>query len=103
MIRINKWGGWLSYVSPYFIPTGGMMEQTNLVCLLPGQIDCRGGMEVLPFTKIDDPDADESEEVADPLTGVPLELFGYTKGPETDKIFAFTSNGEIEIKNVPRT
>jgi hypothetical protein len=78
-----------------------MMEQTNLVCLLPGQIDCRGGMEVLPFTKPDD--SEPPEEVADSLTGIPLELFGYTKGPQTDKIFAFTSNGEIEIKNVPRT
>ena len=92
MIRINKWGGWLSYVSPYFIPTGGMMEQTNLVCLLPGQIDCRGGMEQLPF---------EKDNAADPLEGVPLELFGYTTGPKTDKIFAFTSTGEIEIKDVP--
>ena len=77
------------------------MEQTNLVCLLPGQIDCRGGMEQLPFKKPDD--SDPAEEVDDPLTGIPLELFGYTKGPETDKIFAFTSDGEIEIKNVPRT
>ena len=101
MIRINKFGGWLSYVSPYFIPTGGMMEQTNLVCLLPGEIDCRGGMEQLPFTKLDD--SDPAEEVDDPLTGIPLELFGYSIGPQTDKIFAFTSNGEIEIKNVPRT
>ena len=79
------------------------MEQTNLVCLLPGQIDCRGGMEVLLFTKIEDPDADTPVEVPDALSGVPLELFGYTKGPQTDKIFAFTSDGEIEIKNVPRT
>ena len=60
-------------------------------------------MEVLPFTKIEDPDADTPVEVPDALAGVPLELFGYTKGPQTDKIFAFTSDGEIEIKNVPRT
>lgn len=60
-------------------------------------------MEVLGFTKIEDPDADTPVEVADPLSGVPLELFGYTKGPQTDKIFAFTSDGKIEIKNVPRT
>ena len=55
----------------------------------------------MPFTKLDD--SDPAEEVADPLEGVPLELFGYSIGPQTDKIFAFTSNGEIEIKNVPRT
>ena len=70
------------------------MEQVNMTCLLPGQIDCRGGMEQLPF---------EKEGAADPLAGIPLELFGYSIGPQTDKIFAFTSDGEIEIKNVPRT
>jgi hypothetical protein len=100
MIRINKWGGWLSYVSPYFIPNGGMMEQVNMVCLLPGQIDCRGGMENLIFKKTEDPNSGDPVE-GDPLAGIPLELWGYTKGPTTDKIFAFTSEGEIEIKSVP--
>ena len=86
MIRIKSWQGSITYASPYFIPSGGMTEQTNMVCLLPGQISCREGME----------------EVANTSSGdIALETWGYTVGDQTDKIFALTNTGNIEILEAP--
>ena len=84
MIRIDKWQGFVTYASPYFIPTGGGVEQTNMVCLLPGQVSCREGME----------------EVSQ-ATDAALEMWGYTVGNTTDRIFVFTDQGDIRIDEAP--
>lgn len=86
MIRIKSWQGFISYASPYFIPSGGMVEQTNMVCLLPGQISCREGMKEVSITASGD---------------TALEMWGYTVGNQTDKIFALTNEGNIEILEAP--
>lgn len=80
-IRINKHAGLLTYASPYLIPPGATVEQTNMQCLLPGQLTVRGGMKA-------------AGQVS---SGTPaLELYGYSVGAgSTDKIFAFTPDGGV--------
>jgi hypothetical protein len=87
MIRINKWQGFISYASPYIIPAGGAVEQTNMVCLLPGQISCRAGMEDV--------------SVNEGTTDAALEMWGYSIGNTTDKIFIFDETGDIRIEEAP--
>lgn len=87
MIRINKWQGFITYASPYLIPAGGGVEQTNMVCLLPGEISCRAGME--------DVSVDED------TTAAALEMWGYSIGNTTDKIFVFEDTGNIRIEKAP--
>jgi hypothetical protein len=84
VIRVQKWQGFITYASPYLIPAGGATEQTNMVCLLPGQISCRGGMEKVLDT-----------------TGAALEMWGFSVGNDTDKIFIFTDSGDIRIEDAP--
>ena len=84
MIRINKWMGVVSYASPYVLPPGGAVEQINMCCMMPGQIQARGGMEKAGST-----------------TGVCLEMWGWNSGPDTDKIFIFTDSGDILIEDAP--
>lgn len=84
MIRIDSWMGVVSYASPYKLPPGGAVEQVNMCCLLPGQIQARGGMELTGST-----------------TGVAQEMWGFTSGPDTDKIFIFTDSGDILIEDAP--
>lgn len=84
MIRIEQWHGVASYASPYKLPPGGAVSQTNMCCLLPGQIQCRGGME-------------EAMDVGH----ICQEMWGFTTGPDTDKIFIFTETGEILIEDAP--
>lgn len=95
MIRINKWMGFVTYASPYFIPAGGGVEQTNMVCLLPGQVSCRLGMESVTPT---DPNTNKPEVWG--AEGA-LEMWGYTIGRDTDKVFVFTGDGNILIKEAP--
>jgi hypothetical protein len=84
MIRVDTWGGWVSYASPYKLPPGAAVEQINMCCLLPGQLQARGGMELAMTT-----------------TGAVQEAWGYSVGPNTDKVFIFTNSGEILIEDAP--
>jgi hypothetical protein len=78
-MRVNKFGGLLSAASPYVLPAGGAVEQTNIMSLIPGQLTVRGGMKRL---------AGSSSRY--------LELWGYSVGSsQTDTILGFTSNGGI--------
>ena len=84
MIRIGKWLGVVTSASPYFLPPGGAVEQVNACSTTPGQLSVRGGMEA-----------------AMNVDGACLEMYYYTTGPGTDKIFILTSKGEILIVNTP--
>ena len=84
MIRINVFQGVVTYASPYFLPPGGAVEQINACSLIPGQLTVRGGMREALTT----PEAC-------------LELWGFTLGPCTDKLFIQTESGEILIKDAP--
>lgn len=86
MIRIGTWQGFITYASPYKIPAGGGVEQTNMVCLLPGQISCREGMENV---------------TTGTSSAAALEMWGYTIGNETDRIFVFDDTGAIRIEKAP--
>lgn len=44
------WAGLVTNASPYAIPPGAAVEQTNLVTSTPGQLVSRGGMRPVSFT-----------------------------------------------------
>lgn len=90
MIRLQKWAGMLTYVSKYFIPAGAAQEQTNMACLLPGQLTVRGGMESI-MTGVQQMDAG----------GPCLEMYGYSIGSDsTDKLIVFTHDDDKGIIKV---
>jgi hypothetical protein len=43
MITIEKWSGLVTAASPYALPGGAMVEQINLQCARPGQLEGRSG------------------------------------------------------------
>lgn len=93
-VRLNKWAGLISYASPYLIPPGAATEQTNMTCLLPGQLTVRGGM---------------ADAANGSVTGgqPALEMYGYSIASESvDKVFVFTktadgSAGQVVIVDSP--
>ncbi len=44
------WAGLATNASPYVLPPGGAVEQTNLVTSTPGQLTSRDGMRPVSFT-----------------------------------------------------
>jgi hypothetical protein len=44
------WAGLVTNASPYAIPAGAAVEQTNIVTSTPGQLTSRGGMRPVSFT-----------------------------------------------------
>lgn len=44
MITISQWGGLATNASPYGLPPGASIEQVNLQCLSPGQLNVRRGL-----------------------------------------------------------
>lgn len=44
MIVIEKWSGMVTNASPYALPGGACVLQTNIQCLRPGQIQVRNGL-----------------------------------------------------------
>lgn len=78
-MKINKWGGLVSTASPYILPPGGAVEQTNITSMVPGQLSVRAGMRKLfSYGKRF------------------LELWGYSVGPnQTDTILAYEADGSI--------
>jgi len=44
MITIEKWQGLVTNASPYALPGGAAVTQTNLQCLRPGQVQGRPGV-----------------------------------------------------------
>ena len=49
MPRFEKWGGLLTYASPYAVPPGAAVAQINLTCSLMGQLTVRDGMQPVKF------------------------------------------------------
>ena len=50
MLRIARFGGLVTYASPYAVPPGGAVSQVNLTCAVPGQLTTRGGVKALEYT-----------------------------------------------------
>lgn len=47
MLKIDKWGGLATAVSPYVLPGGATVKQNNLQILRPGELQTRKGMEAV--------------------------------------------------------
>lgn len=47
MITIEKWAGLITNASPYAIPPGACVTQTNVQCLKPGQLQGRLGLQAV--------------------------------------------------------
>lgn len=43
-MRVESWAGLVTNASPFALPAGAAVEQVNLACHIPGQIQTRGGM-----------------------------------------------------------
>lgn len=83
MIRINKWPGLITSASPYMLPAGGAVEQTNCQSIYPGQLSVRGGMANVSFS---------TEVEAEPI----VEAWGYSPGAgASDSVFVVNALGEI--------
>ena len=85
-MRLSKWGGLLTYVSPYAVPPGGAVSQINLTCSVSGQLTVRDGMQPVSFTETSP-------------TGC-LDVAGYSYGGAT-KVLAFTSDGALRVLSAP--
>jgi hypothetical protein len=53
VIVIDKWAGLATNASPYSIPPGSTVQQTNLQCLVPGKLTARPGMQTISFASAD--------------------------------------------------
>lgn len=47
MITIEKWQGLITNASPYAVPPGACVVQTNLQCIRPGQLQGRPGLQLV--------------------------------------------------------
>ena len=50
MTELSKWGGLATNASPYAIPAGTSVVQTNIQCISPGKIEVRPGTTALTFS-----------------------------------------------------
>lgn len=58
MIELSEWTGLVTNASPYVLPPGAAIIQTNLQVINPGQLVVRGGLTSFPH---DAQDVDYSE------------------------------------------
>jgi hypothetical protein len=88
MLRIGKWGGLITAVSPYVVPAGGSVEQVNAQSISPGQLSVRGGMQPIS------PRPGSSSPI--------LEMWGYSVGSGgTEVVFTFHEDGKIRQAEMP--
>jgi hypothetical protein len=85
-MRLQKWGGLLTYVSPYSVPAGGAIAQVNLTCSVSGQLTVRDGMQPVSF--------------ASSTPSGCLDVAGYSYGG-ANKVIALTSAGHLEVLESP--
>ena len=50
MITIDTWRGLVTAGSPYALPTGAAVTQSNWQCRRPGELIARGGQVAVTFT-----------------------------------------------------
>lgn len=43
MITVEKWQGMITNASPFAVPGGAFVDQVNIQCLRPGQVESRLG------------------------------------------------------------
>lgn len=85
-MRLQKWPGLLTYVSPYSVPPGGAVSQVNLSCSVAGQLTIRDGMRPVQFA---------SESPANCI-----DVAGYSFGGAA-KALAFTEDGQLHVLDNP--
>jgi hypothetical protein len=81
----GKWAGLITNASPYVIPPGAAVEQTNLTTIVPGQLTTRGGMRPVTTT----PSAPETRDFYPYVTSTSVTLL------------ALNSSGEIVALATP--
>lgn len=81
----GMWAGLVTNASPYAIPAGAAVEQTNLNTITPGQLTSRGGMQVVTVT----PSAPEIRD-----------CYAYVFGNAV-KLLALNPSGEIVALATP--
>jgi len=52
-MRADSWAGLVTNASPFALPPGAAVEQVNLNCSIPGQLQSRGGMRPLAVSPED--------------------------------------------------
>lgn len=83
----NLWAGLVTNASPYVIPHGAAVEQTNLVGYVPGQLVSRGGMRPVDFSAA-------APEIRD--------IYPYVFSNAVQAL-VLTSSGTIESLSTPAT
>ena len=48
-MKIQAWGGLMTNASPFVLPPGAAVVQTNLMANVPGKLETRGGMQSVQF------------------------------------------------------
>ena len=82
-----QWAGLITNASPYAIPPGAAVEQTNLSSAVPGQLATRGGMMPVQF------DAGGNASGA-------LDIYPYVHGNSV-KLLVLTSGGAVAAVSSP--
>lgn len=86
MPRLEKWGGLLTYASPYAVPPGAAVSQINLTCSFMGQLTVRDGMQPLKFTE------------SSPTQCVDVGAYSYNGVP---KLLVLDESGNLEVLDAP--
>lgn len=81
-----KWSGLLTNASPYAIPNGAAVEQTNLHTRVPGQLESRSGMTLV---------AAGDEELLEAREAFPVYCVGEVR------LLTITNDGEIQLSVPP--
>ena len=79
-MRAESWSGLITNASPFALPPGAAVEQTNLATHIPGQLTLRGGMRPVAF------DFGEAEAP----TAAPVSLATYSSGDQTVVLCLFS-------------
>lgn len=89
-MRAESWSGLITNASPFALPPGAAVEQTNLATHIPGQLTLRGGMRPVAF--------EYGEE--EPPTASPVSLATYSNGSETI-VLCLLSDGSLAALQSP--
>lgn len=83
MILIEKWAGMVTNASPYSIPPGSAVTQTNWQILSPGQLTSRYGMTSI------------TAATHSATTSPVVRMFRYPR--DTESIVYQNANGQIRV------
>lgn len=80
MIVIDTWRGLVTNASPYALPPGAAVTQTNLQCRRPGELTARDGQTLLTVTTHTGTTVPIIEMFRAPLAGVEAVIYQNLSG-----------------------